>query len=464
MDYYLTKITKIFTFSIVCLIVCTLQLNAQIAIRYPNIDGWVQQNFGGQGIILGNIKHKGNDKAIASFTSTQNVLKIPNGLLISTGEAVAAIGPNNSFNISKDFSYTIDHDKDLKKIESGDLFDVSFIEFDFVSFQNSINFNYQFASDEYPEYVGSSFNDIFAFFVSDEISSKNIAVIPGKNLPVSVNTINNINDTALFINNNVFINDINKVAVSKNKQDNTKLSTGKLWHDLKSVFKKGASNGRDESIPDETLLKNINESLYNYLQYDGITQKLTTHSFVEPYKRYHLKIIIADVADNFYDSAVFLESKSFSASKDTTQLGFKNYFDYKDIIDPNLILEGKKLKEILPPELKFYETNIYFDFNSAKIKLDEMDKLWLLIKTYDKIKDYYQIEITGNTDNVGSFDFNYSLSKKRCESVMDVLQKNILNFTIDDIYFNSFTEPLSNNKTENGRKLNRRVTLKFIKK
>ncbi len=458
---YKFKIIKRFIVFFCFFLICIFKTNAQITVSYPNIDEWVQKSFGGQGIILGNITHKGNYKAIASFNSTKNVLKIADGLLISTGEAADAIGPNNDFNISKDFSYIIDHDKDLKSIEKGDLYDVSLIEFDFVSFHNNIKFNYQFASDEYPEYVGSSFNDIFAFFVTDEKTTKNIAVIPGKTLPVSVNTINNKYEAALFINNNVFINDINKITLNKDKSINPKLSAGKLWYNMKSVFKKGENTGRNESIPDENLLKTVNEDLYNYLQYDGITQKLTAQTFVEPYKKYHLKIIIADVADNFYDSAVFLESRSFTANKDITQPNFKDYLDYSKLIDPNLILQGKKLADILP---ELPNVNIYFDFNKAEIHNEEMKKLMQFIDIYDKIKDYYRIEIKGNTDSIGSFDFNYKLSIKRCEAVINILQKNIPNFITDAVDYNSFTEPNSNNDTENGRRLNRRVTLRFIKK
>ncbi len=444
-----------------CLVICNFDLKAQLTISYINVDEWVQKNFGGQGIILGNIKHKGYPKAIAGFTSSKNALKLFNGLIISTGAATDAIGPNNSYNISTDFSYALDHDKDLKTIEKGDIYDLSYIEFDFVSFENSINFNYQFASDEYPEYVGSSFNDIFAFFVSDEKTTTNIAVIPGKNHPVSINTINSQNDSILYINNNVFANDISSVSI-KNKTSNKAINVGKLWYNLKNALKKNKSNN-DEYLPDNNLLKYVNEDLYNYLQYDGITQKLSAQTFVEPYKKYHLKIIIADVADNFYDSAVFLETNSFISRKDSINAKFKNYLDFHTIINPNMILQGQKLEEILPQKLSFALTDIYFDFDKSEINIEEIAKLNQVISVYNKVKDYYRIEITGNTDNIGSYEFNYNLSKKRCESVINFLKKNNPEFWIDEIDFNSYTQPKSNNKTEKGRKLNRRVSIQFIK-
>jgi outer membrane protein OmpA-like peptidoglycan-associated protein len=442
---------------------CCSKLSAQISIGSPNAEEWVKNSFGGQGIILGNITHKGNYNAIANFTSTKNVLKITNGLIISTGDAVGALGPNDRYNISKDFSNQIEHDKDLRTLEKGELFDVTSIEFDFVSFHNSIKFNYQFASDEYPEYVGSSFNDIFAFFVSDEKSTTNIAVIPGKTLPVSINTINNKDESALFINNNVFVNDTNKKIFGSYSAANPNLITTKVWNGIKGAFIKKGIKDNGESIPDEELLKTVNQDIYHYLQYDGITQKLSATAFVEPYKKYHLKIIIADVADNVYDSAVFLETRSFTANKDIKQKGFKDYPDYSKIIDPQLILQGKKLEDILPTQVKVPNTNIYFDFDKTEVSPQEMEKVKLLTNVYEKIKDTYRIEITGNTDSIGTYDYNYKLSKTRSEVVIAILQKNIPGFRVDAVEYKSFTEPNSTNMTEEGRKLNRRVSIKFIR-
>ena len=58
-------------------------------------------------------------------------------------------------------------DQDLVGIVKGKLYDICSIEFDFVPLDNSIQFNYQFGSDEYPEYVDSPYNDVFAFIISD---------------------------------------------------------------------------------------------------------------------------------------------------------------------------------------------------------------------------------------------------------------------------------------------------------
>jgi len=81
-------------------------------------------------------------------------------------------------------------------------------------------------------------------------------------------------------------------------------------------------------------------------------KKLVAQSYVTPYKKYHLKIVIADVADNIYDSGVFIEDRSLTSKKDVQQPGFVDYPDLSKVIDPNLILQGKTLEEILPANYK----------------------------------------------------------------------------------------------------------------
>ncbi len=440
-----------------CLFFLYFHTFAQISVFYPNVDDWVRKNFAGKGVIIDNIKHGGNSNAIASFSSSKNVLKINKGIVISTGNAVSAIGPNDSYNISNDFDLNIQHDADLENIVKDHLYDISFIEFDFVSFQNAIKFNYQFASDEYPEYVGSSFNDIFAFFVSDGNISLNIALVPNKILPVSINTINDKTDSAFYINNNVF----SQSTIDRNLTGTIPSNT-KLWERVKSIFGKEAITD-NRYFPDDKLIEKVNPDLYHYLQYDGITQKLTAQMFVEPYKKYHLKIIIADVADNIYDSAVFLESKSFTAIKDSTELGFKHYPDYSQIINPKLILEGKKLEDILPFEVKVPDATIYFDFDKSVIKPSEKNKILQLAQVYERIKANYKIEISGHTDGIGSLVYNLGLSQLRSNAVINELKKNIPNFSYDKVDFKAFMEPNCDNKTDEGRKCNRRVVIKFIK-
>lgn len=60
------------------------------------------------------------------------------------------------------------------------------LEFDFTTTGGNLFFSFVFASEEYNEYVNSSFNDVFGFFVN----GVNIALVPGTSTPVAINSVN----------------------------------------------------------------------------------------------------------------------------------------------------------------------------------------------------------------------------------------------------------------------------------
>jgi len=467
---------------------------AQIRVIPTNIDDWVKKNFSGQGIVIGNVKHTGNQQAIASYTSSTNVLQVPKGLILSTGYASGVSGVNNHFNHSKAFvdMRNPQRDADLAKLINDPLYDICVIEFDFVPLANSLQFNYQFGSDEYPEWVGSGYNDIFAFFVSDETSKKNIAIVPGTSIPVSINTINFKTNSNYFIDNNVFSQVIIK-SPSRLVPKTTyrRKLTGRIWLGIKRLFTPIPEQGHDRQVtrPDANLIKKVNPDLYRNLQYDGITTKLVAQSYVEPYKKYHLKIIIADVSDNIYDSGVFIEDHSLTTKRDTLQPGFVDYPDYSKIINPQLILEGKKLADILPTKvatekpalveqqkiaaakaeeekLAAENVTIYFDFDKTVIAPVEMDKLKKMSEIYSKLKDKYNIRISGHTDSIGGLDYNVDLSRRRNQAVMDSLRKLITGttFNVLSVTERAYLQPAADNSTDDGRMKNRRVEIIFIKK
>jgi outer membrane protein OmpA-like peptidoglycan-associated protein len=465
----------------------------QIRVTPTNIDDWVKKNFSGQGVVIGNVKHTGSQQAIASFTSTANVLQVQKGMILSTGYASGVSGVNNQYNRTKAFvdMRTPQRDPDIEKLISYPLYDICIIEFDFVPMANSLQFNYQFGSDEYPEWVNSGYNDIFAFYVSDETSSRNIALVPGTSVPVSINTINDKTNSNYFIDNNVF----KLVTIKGNARIVPKATykrsfTGRIWHGIKKIFSSGPDPTFDRQVvrADAELLKKVNPALYRNLQYDGITTKLVAQAYVEPYKKYHLKLIITDVSDNLYDSGVFIEDHSLTAKRDTLQPGFVDFPDYSKVINPQLILEGKKLADILPPatanvkptpatgqitvtkaeeeKLAAENVTVYFDIDKTVINPPEMEKLKKMAEIYGKLKDKYNIRISGHTDNTGSLDYNFDLSKRRDQAVIDSLRKLITGttFNVLSVTEKAYLQPAADNSTDQGRTLNRRVEIVFIKK
>lgn len=99
-----------------------------------------------------------------------------------------------------------------------------------------------------------------------------------------------------------------------------------------------------------------------------------------------------------------------------------------------------------------------FDFNSTEIKpgfYSTMDKLAEVLLRYGKT----HLTVFGHTDNVGSNQFNQSLSERRAKAVNDyLLNKGVL---IQRLVFLGRGEasPRATNTTEEGRRLNRRVEI-----
>jgi len=432
-----------------------LSSSAQIRISQVDATKWVKESLAGKGVIIGNIKFHGNVSSIGSFTSS-NVLEIQKGLVLSTGFASKVSGLNNKPNQTYSFG-DAENDPDLKKFIKPNLYDISLIEFDFVPLENSFQFNYQFGSEEYPEYVGSTYNDVFCFFVSADSTTKNIATIPGQDIPVSINTVNHKTNAGLFINNNVFLNDAARRAAPV-------VIERKPRGFFSRIFSSAAANEDDGSVPaDAALVKKANPQLYKNLQLDGITKKLIAQTYVVPYKKYHLKIIIADVADNIYDSGVFIENNSLTATRDTTQINFIDYPDLGKIVNPDLILAGKKLEDILPDTVCLNDANIYFDFDKTDISLAELRKLKGIAAVYDRVKNKYTMRVAGHTDSIGNLQYNMELSRKRNQAVMDALQHIRVIDTPIEITEDAFLKPAESNETEAGRGKNRRVEIFFIK-
>lgn len=486
---------------------------AQIRFSTIKVDEWIKKNFSGQGVVIGNITYKGYPLSTLSFTSTPDILQVQKGIILSSGNSFNVAGYNNSHNQSSTFGDVgvPETDKDLSQMIKEKLYDICSIEFDFVPMDNSIQFNYQFGSDEYPEYVDSPYNDIFAFIVSDESTSKNIALVPGTNVPVSINTVNFKTNKEHFIDNNLY------KQVTVKRQDPIKSTyrgtlPGRVLRGVASVFTSNSSGGGDRTYiaADPELLKTLDANLYRNLRYDGITKKMVAQTYVTPYKKYHLKIVLADVSDNIYDSGVFIEDRSLTSKKDVLQPGFTDYPDLSKVIDPNLILQGKKLEDIIPAEYKtklpeaadqpqpvavvppvvttpttsvpnnpaataprsapvtvvpvLENAVIYFDFDHHDIKDSEMAKLRDVMDKFKQVSDYYSFRITGHTDSIGSMAYNVALSQRRNRSVQAAVTKLLGKNLSASALHKSFTEPAADNGTDDGRAANRRVEIIFTRK
>ncbi len=149
--------------------------------------------------------------------------------------------------------------------------------------------------------------------------------------------------------------------------------------------------------------------------------------------------------------AVFVSKKGYF---------FKSlHFDFSDEIGLDKILDiplepiKKEAKEIL--------NNIFFDTAKWDLKSEstvELDKLVALLKANPDLP----IEISGHTDDVGKEADNLILSQKRAKSVVDYLaQKNVNILKIRAEGYGK-TRPYLPNSSDENRKLNRRIEVKFL--
>lgn len=133
----------------------------------------------GSGITVTNVSYTGaSDMASGTFTGGGNI-GFDKGILLTTGTVDCAKGPNSSTDCTGVGASTS-------------------LKFDFTSDNGSVFFRYVFASEEYNEYVGVSFNDLFEL----RVNGINIATLPDNAGIVSINNVNNGINASFFRDNN----------------------------------------------------------------------------------------------------------------------------------------------------------------------------------------------------------------------------------------------------------------------
>ncbi len=102
---------------------------------------------------------------------------------------------------------------------------------------------------------------------------------------------------------------------------------------------------------------------------------------------------------------------------------------------------------------------ILFDSNKSEIKPESKPALEEIAKLLKK-ESNLKLHVVGHTDNVGGFDFNLNLSKRRADAVVAALTKEYgiaaARLTANGI---AYLAPVAVNTTEEGRAKNRRVEL-----
>lgn len=227
-------------------------------------------NFILSGVNASNVQYAGYSHSCGSFTGGLNTnLGVDEGIVLISGKID---DPNYSIGHSvtgfMSTSNGFPGDPLLDALVGCTTYDASVLSFDLVPSGNILEFEYVFGSEEYPEWVGSTFNDVFGFFISGpnplggEYINENIAIIPGGSLPVAINNVNAQTNSQYFIDN--------------------------------------------ETLGGTTIV------------YDGFTTVLTVQIDVIHDTLYHLVLAVGDASDDIYDSGVFLKSPSLKSYNATS--------------------------------------------------------------------------------------------------------------------------------------------------
>lgn len=107
------------------------------------------------------------------------------------------------------------------------------------------------------------------------------------------------------------------------------------------------------------------------------------------------------------------------------------------------------------------KSGVLFDFNSSKVNPTVSDNL---IKFAETLKQYPDTEIlvAGHTDNVGTGQYNMTLSQQRANAVANVLKTNNVSRNRLTILGYGERNPVADNVAESGREQNRRVEFAIV--
>ncbi|WP_345081269.1 choice-of-anchor L domain-containing protein [Nemorincola caseinilytica] len=250
---------------------------AQIVITPGSTPGYtattIMNKLLGPGVIGMNAVLTCLPTAHGTFSVTaSSPLIFDSGIVLTSGVATQAAGPGSFF-------ASVDNGAPghpmLTTLAGSTSYNACLLDFDFRPAGDTVRFNYIFGSEEYPGYTCSPFNDPFGFFISGPgyPAATNIALVPGTNIPVCINSINCG-------------------------------ATGGYPLSTCTAMGPGAP----------FCAYFINNAAGTLITYSGITRKLMAIATVTPCDTFHLKLGVSDANDGIYDSGVFLEAGSLTST------------------------------------------------------------------------------------------------------------------------------------------------------
>lgn len=226
-----------------------------------NLDMMIANIFGVQCDGVSNVQLMAIPQQVGRFENG-SAIGLSSGLVLSTGIVSGSQQPSIVFNNTA-FGGQGDVDIANFGIQAGQVptnYDACIVEFDFSpTLSDTISFTYVLASEEYPEYANTSYTDRFLFLVAANGGAyANIAFLPGTTIPVEINSVN--------------------------------------------------ANVNPQYYVDNTVGPNASSFVF-----DAFTTPFVAQFYAQTGVSYHIKLVIADVSDGAFDSAIFLdEQESFN--------------------------------------------------------------------------------------------------------------------------------------------------------
>jgi len=156
-------------------------------------------------------------------------------------------------------------------------------------------------------------------------------------------------------------------------------------------------------------------------------------------------------------------------SNDNVTFGLRYYFGGEKKAPPPVLIHARKDVALAQPKESWKiikeQTPVMieganFNFDSAKLRPTAAAKLQPVVTFANKYPDA-GLDVRGHTDSIGSTAYNQRLSEKRAESVKIFLVKQGIDASRISTKGMGKTENIADNKTKQGRAMNRRVEIHF---
>ena len=249
----------------------------QINVANAQTAATLAQKLAGQGVVVTDPVLHCSPIAAGVFTVVSSNLGLDSGIVLTTGRAASGLGMygvNGPSAVLANTPLGLPGDASLDVLAGQQTLDGCSLEFDVIPAGDTVSVDYVFTSEEYISAVCGPYNDAFAFFISGPgiAAADNMAKVPGTDIPVTINSVNN------------------GVPGAHGSIGNcTSMGPGSPF----TSFYRDNSGGTT-------------------ITHQGMTTVLRAWHVVTPCQTYHFKIVIADAGNDKYDSGVFLEAGSLT--------------------------------------------------------------------------------------------------------------------------------------------------------